>query len=123
MELKRICVNCGCQPGSDPEYAAAARLLGEALVEHGIELVYGGARVGLMGEVADTVLRHGGTVTGVIPKSFAHREAQAGLTEFLTTGMDDATGKMADGLKLAAESIDSGKAREKLDGLVKLTNA
>jgi uncharacterized protein (TIGR00730 family) len=74
-------VNCGCRPGSDPEYAAAARGLGEALVEHGIELVYGGACIGLMGEVADAVLRRGGTVIGIIPKSFAHRVAHEGLTE------------------------------------------
>jgi uncharacterized protein (TIGR00730 family) len=58
-----------------------ARRLGEALVERGCELVYGGADVGLMGEVADTVLKAGGIVRGVIPESFADKVSHQGLTE------------------------------------------
>jgi len=58
-----------------------ARRLGQALAERGYELIYGGADVGLMGEVADTVLRAGGIVRGIIPESFAHKVSHRGLTE------------------------------------------
>jgi uncharacterized protein (TIGR00730 family) len=58
-----------------------ARRLGQALVDQGYELIYGGADVGLMGEVADTVLRAGGVVRGIIPESFAHKVSHQGLTE------------------------------------------
>ena len=78
--MKRICVNCGSSPGFSPEYMGAARSLGSALVEQDIELVYGGADVGLMGEVANTVLQLGGSVTGVIPKSFADKVSHTKLT-------------------------------------------
>ncbi len=77
----RICVFCGSSPGRSGKYAEAARRTGELLVERGIELVYGGARRGLMGIVADTVLQRGGAVTGVIPRVLADREIQhTGLT-------------------------------------------
>ena len=79
--MKRICVNCGSSPGFDPDYLAMARRLGQALVERQCELVYGGASVGLMGAVADTVLRAGGTVRGIIPAFFADKVAHPGLTE------------------------------------------
>ena len=79
--MKRICVICGSSPGFDPCYMAMARRLGEALVGRNYELVYGGADVGLMGRVADTVMKAGGTVIGVIPKSFAHKVSHRGLTE------------------------------------------
>ncbi|MBW2245500.1 MAG: TIGR00730 family Rossman fold protein [Deltaproteobacteria bacterium] len=70
--------------GSEPGYADAARLLGEALVRRGLGLVYGGGCVGLMGIVADTVLEGGGEVVGVIPRSLARKEiAHEGLTELL----------------------------------------
>mgnify|MGYP002636753126 CR=1 FL=1 len=54
--MKRICVNCGSSPGFDACYMSMARRLGETLVEHSYELVYGGADVGLMGAVADEPL-------------------------------------------------------------------
>ncbi len=79
--MKRICVNCGSSPGYDPSYMEVAQTLGEVLLEHDLELVYGGADVGLMGKVADTVLTAGGSVIGVIPKSFAHKVSHQGLTE------------------------------------------
>lgn len=80
--MKRICVFAGSSAGSHPEYLAAARALGHALVQRGIGLVYGGARVGLMGELADTVLAGGGEAIGVIPEALVAREvAHRGLTE------------------------------------------
>jgi uncharacterized protein (TIGR00730 family) len=72
--IKRICVYCGSGPGSDPAFAQAARRLGTILVENRIGLVYGGGSVGLMGELADAVLNHGGEVIGVIPTFLENRE-------------------------------------------------
>lgn len=77
-----ICVFCGSRVGLDPEYVAAARAVGEALVRHDAGLVYGGGRVGLMGIVADAVLARGGRAIGVIPQPLATKEiAHDGLTE------------------------------------------
>jgi uncharacterized protein (TIGR00730 family) len=75
----RICVFAGSAPGTRPEYTTAARDLGLLLAERNIDIVYGGARVGLMGVLADAALGAGGRVTGVIPdalaaKEIAHRE-------------------------------------------------
>jgi len=64
-----ICVYCGSRHGTRPSYTAAARALGAAIGSRGWQLVYGGGKVGLMGEVADAVLAHGGRVVGVIPES------------------------------------------------------
>ena len=72
--MKRICVFCGSSPGARPAYAVAARGVGHALVETGIDLVYGGAGVGLMGILAQSVLDAGGRVTGVIPRLLAGKE-------------------------------------------------
>jgi uncharacterized protein (TIGR00730 family) len=79
--MKRICVNCGSSPGSNPLYMEMAGKLGQALIERNLELVYGGADIGLMGKVADTVLKAGGPVTGIIPKSFAQKVLHQGLTK------------------------------------------
>ena len=73
--LNRICVFCGTNPGSGPAYGVAARELGRVLAEQGIELVYGGASVGIMGELADSVQEHGGHVTGIIPQQLVEKEA------------------------------------------------
>jgi len=81
MRIKRICVNCGSNPGAKPEYIQAARAMGLILVKNKIELVYGGSNVGLMAEVADTVLGSGGEVIGIIPISFADKVSHNGLTE------------------------------------------
>ena len=62
--MKRVCVFCGSSPGARPEYARAAERLGQVLVEREIGLVYGGAGVGLMGKLAETVLAGGGDVIG-----------------------------------------------------------
>jgi uncharacterized protein (TIGR00730 family) len=80
--LRRICVFCGASAGRDPRYAQVATLVGEALAQREIELVYGGGAVGLMGAVADGALAAGGRVTGVIPAGLVERElAHTGLTE------------------------------------------
>ena len=84
--LKKICVYCGSNPGRLEAYAAAVRELARALVERQLGLVYGGASVGSMGLLADTVLNLGGHVTGVIPKSLVSKEvAHDGLTELRVT--------------------------------------
>lgn len=80
--MKRICVFCGSNFGARPLYRDAAKKLGESLARRGVELVYGGGNVGLMGAVADAVLARGGKVIGVIPESMKAKElAHAGLTE------------------------------------------
>lgn len=68
MSLKRICVFCGSRFGNRPEYRQTAEALGRALAEKGIELIYGGGKIGLMGAVADACLEAGGSVVGVIPR-------------------------------------------------------
>jgi uncharacterized protein (TIGR00730 family) len=79
---RRICVFCGSNPGARPAYGEAARTVGRLLSRRGIELVYGGGRVGLMGVVADACLSEGGRVIGVIPRALADKEvAHAGLSE------------------------------------------
>jgi uncharacterized protein (TIGR00730 family) len=67
MTMRRVCVFAGSREGASPTYAAAARELGRALVRNDIELVYGGASIGLMGVVAETVLDLNGKVIGVVP--------------------------------------------------------
>jgi uncharacterized protein (TIGR00730 family) len=72
--LRRVCVFCGSSTGTHPEYRDAAVRLADALNSRGIELVFGGGRVGLMGIVADAVLAGGGHVIGVIPHALVARE-------------------------------------------------
>src|SRR5918992_2313146 len=73
--LSRLCAFCRTNPGSQPAYGVAARELGRVLAEREIELVYGGASVGIMGELADSVQEHGGHVTGIIPQQLMEKEA------------------------------------------------
>ncbi len=85
--MRRVCVFCGSAPGARPAYAAAAEALGALLAGRGLELVYGGASVGLMGVVADAALARGGKVFGVLPEVLADKErAHAGLTELRIVG-------------------------------------
>ena len=72
---KSVCVFCGSAPGARPSYARAAEELGTALAQHGLTLVYGGGRLGLMGIVAEAALKAGGRVVGVIPRMLIEREA------------------------------------------------
>jgi uncharacterized protein (TIGR00730 family) len=83
-ELTRLCVFCGSSTGTNETIVDTTVDLGRLLVEQGIDLVYGGGAVGLMGLVADTVLAAGGRVTGVIPKGlFAREVGHTGLTELI----------------------------------------
>ncbi len=80
--MKRLCVYCGSSPGNSPAFAVAARELGAAIATRGIDLVYGGACVGLMNEVANAALAKGGKVIGVLPRFMSSKElAHATLTE------------------------------------------
>jgi hypothetical protein len=92
----RICVFCGSRAGNIPAYSDAAREVGIMLAERGIELVYGGGHVGLMGVTADAVLSAGGVVHGVIPRALAEKElAHDGVTElYLTESMHERKMKM-----------------------------
>jgi uncharacterized protein (TIGR00730 family) len=80
--LRAICVFCGSSTPTAPSYREAARGLGQVLAGRDITVVYGGGRVGLMGELADAALDAGGRVIGVIPVGVFHREiGHPGLTE------------------------------------------
>lgn len=96
--MKSVCVFCGGNPGRNPAYLEAARSFGEQLARNGLELVYGGAQVGLMGAVADAALVHGGEVYGVIPEFIAAREiAHLGVTKLeVVSSMHERKAKMAD---------------------------
>lgn len=69
-----VCVYCGSRDGALPGYGDAARRVGEEIGRRGWQLVFGGGKVGLMGQVADATLRAGGTVVGVIPRTLMERE-------------------------------------------------
>jgi uncharacterized protein (TIGR00730 family) len=96
--MQRLCVFTGSSLGRRQEYQQAARELGQALVAHGLGLVYGGAVRGLMGVIADTVLAHGGEVIGVIPRAFTPYEiAHQHLTKLYEVGsMHERKALMAD---------------------------
>ncbi|MFI0545751.1 MAG: TIGR00730 family Rossman fold protein [Brachymonas sp.] len=79
-----ICVFCGARSGANPDYAEAARAVGQLLGEQGHRLVYGGGAGGLMGVVADSALAAGGQVMGIIPQALVHLEhAHQGLSELV----------------------------------------
>ncbi|MBT3880148.1 MAG: TIGR00730 family Rossman fold protein, partial [Candidatus Scalindua sp.] len=96
--MKRLCVYCGSSSGRQPGYAQVARQLAHAMVSKNIDLVYGGASVGIMGEIANAVLGEGGDVIGVIPKGlFAKEVAHTGITELREVGsMHERKALMAD---------------------------
>ena len=96
--IERLAVYCGSAAGADPAFAEAARLLGRTMVERGIDLVYGGGKLGLMGVVADAVLDAGGKVFGVIPQSLVdHEVAHRGCTELFTVAnMHERKAKMTE---------------------------
>lgn len=70
-----ICVYCGSQPGRNPAYIAAAKTLGSAMADSGIDLVYGGGTNGIMGAVAEAVMAGGGKAIGIIPEFLMDKEA------------------------------------------------
>ncbi|HKH73824.1 MAG TPA: TIGR00730 family Rossman fold protein [Vicinamibacterales bacterium] len=96
--MKRVCVFAGSSAGARPEYLAAAAGLGTLMAARDIELVYGGARVGLMGAIADAVLAGDGSVIGVIPRALVEKEvAHDGLTDLrIVTSMHERKALMAD---------------------------
>lgn len=96
--LQRICVFCGSSFGSQPAYREAAETVGRLLYQRGIELVYGGGNVGLMGAMADACLNGGGRVIGVIPQALFDKEvAHLGLTELrVVNSMHERKALMAD---------------------------
>jgi uncharacterized protein (TIGR00730 family) len=96
--MKNVCVFCGSASGANPVYAAVARELGAALAARKLGLVYGGGRVGLMGQVATAALAAGGDVLGVIPHSLAKKEiAQEDCTELIVVDtMHERKALMAD---------------------------
>ena len=84
-EIRRICVYCGSGPGQDPDFGRSARSFGQILARNRIGLVYGGGSVGLMGELATSVLDHGGEVLGIIPEFLANREHMIRRGEVIRT--------------------------------------
>ncbi len=98
MNLERVCVFCGSGFGLRPEYRENAERLGQLLAEQGLGLVYGGAKVGLMGTIADAALASGGEVIGVMPGHLMKQEvAHEGLTELHTvTTMHERKSRMAE---------------------------
>jgi hypothetical protein len=73
-EIKTVCVYCGSGAGSNPLFIESAITLGKELAENGVDLVYGGGSIGLMGAVATSTLDHGGAVTGIIPSFLTKKE-------------------------------------------------
>jgi uncharacterized protein (TIGR00730 family) len=96
--MKRICVFCGSSQGSRPEYRSAAEEMARELVRRNIGLVYGGGKVGLMGIIADAVMRSGGEAVGVIPENLMAREVgHNGLTKLhVVRSMHERKALMAD---------------------------
>ncbi len=96
--VKRICVYCGSSGRVDEMYRAAATRLGVTFAAAGIELIYGGGRVGLMGLMADATLASGGRVTGIIPLHLHDREVgHTGLSELMVVdNMHDRKRRMFD---------------------------
>jgi len=94
----RLCVYCGSSSKVDSSYHDAAYRLGEVLAERGIGVVYGGAKVGTMGALAQGALDRGGEVIGVIPTGLVEKEvAHSGLTElFVVSDMHERKAKMAE---------------------------
>ena len=96
--MRRICVFCGSQMGTNSAYQEAARELGALLVQRGQGLVYGGGHVGLMGVIAEAVLQAGGEVDGVIPDAMRNRElAHTAVTRMhVVSSMHERKARMAE---------------------------
>lgn len=100
--IQRLCIFCGSQSGSNPRFAEDARALGSLLAQAQIQLVFGGGKIGLMGEVADAALAAGGEVIGVMPRLLVERErAHRGLTALITVE------SMAERKQLMADRSDA----------------
>lgn len=108
MGVTTVTVFCGASPGSRPDHVRIAAELGRALAEAGLRLVYGGARIGLMGAVADGALAVGGSVTGVVPSRMVPYE----ITHTGLTGLE----VVADIHQRKARMAESGDAFVALPG-------
>lgn len=97
-QMKRITVFCGSNYGNNPAYAKAAEELAALMVQNNIGLVYGGGNIGLMGHIADEVMRLGGEAIGVIPRKLMEREVgHLGLTKLhIVETMHERKALMAD---------------------------
>ncbi|WP_417693371.1 TIGR00730 family Rossman fold protein [Roseibium sp.] len=96
--MKSVCIFCGSSFGTDPAYEAAAKATAKALVDAGLTVVYGGAKVGLMGVVAETALAAGGKVIGVMPDALKEKEIHhQGLSElYVVKSMHERKALMAE---------------------------
>ena len=96
--MRTICIFCGSSKGIDPIYVEATKNLAKVFLNNEIDLVYGGADIGLMKVAADTVLEGGGKVVGVMPRDLADREiAHKGISEmFIVDSMAERKRKMAE---------------------------
>ncbi|MDD3224810.1 MAG: TIGR00730 family Rossman fold protein [Clostridium sp.] len=84
--MKRLCVYSGSNPGKNDKYSELTKKLGKVLVQNGIDLVYGGSKIGLMGRIAKEVSNNGGHVIGVIPKGlFVDDMINENLAELIMT--------------------------------------
>ncbi len=94
--MKRLAVYCGSSLGVDPTYREKAIKLGEMMAKENCGLVYGGGAIGIMGAIADSVLKHGGSASGVIPKFLDQIEiTHNGLTElYVSENMPERKNKM-----------------------------
>lgn len=96
--IRSLCVYCGSSDRGSPAHHDAAERLGKVLARAGIRLVYGGGRIGMMGRIADAVLRGGGEVVGIIPQFLEQVEVgHSGVTQLIVTdNMHDRKQKMAE---------------------------
>jgi uncharacterized protein (TIGR00730 family) len=84
--VRSLCVFCGSRPGDDPAFLRAAAELGRTIARRGLTLIYGGAKVGLMGALAEGALSERGTVVGILPRGLVTKEiAHEGLHELVLT--------------------------------------
>ncbi|UTW63351.1 TIGR00730 family Rossman fold protein [bacterium SCSIO 12741] len=84
-KISSVCVFCASGEGNNPIYKKSAREAGKAIAQRGMELIYGGGKVGLMGAVADGAMEAGGKVTGIIPEfMIPHEVGHTGITDLLT---------------------------------------
>ena len=95
--MQKVCVFCGSSYGNNPLYEKAAQLLGQALVENNLELVFGGGNVGLMGVISRSVLAAGGRSTGIIPEALYRKVDMGELSELhVVQDMHERKGMMYD---------------------------
>ena len=87
-KINTVCVYCGSNTGTEPAFVASAQSFGTILAHNGVRIVYGGGSIGLMGALAESVIAHGGEVTGVIPEFLTERERPRRLGQELVVTRD-----------------------------------